>query len=471
MRRLIFPLLLFSFLQGCGDKTDNESANAGGANPDSLSVANGQALSGWSVQVGAFSEKAAADNLRVTFIKYNLPSYLSSTLEGDHPGLHRVRIGPFSTEADADNFLPKVKDLGYPDAFVVAEQSADDTTAIDSLAATAGADTLNRKQLTFDGHASHPQWSPSGREIAFYDDAQNGIYTLGTGGGHISRIIESTKQRRILPVFAWSPSGRRMAFAAHEVNERWELVENLYIVNKNGSSLRKVVQQDRLAFKIKNLKWSPDEGHLAFEANYRIEDYDDDLVQDVFILALQESESDARNRTDLAKILEPTRGADVSWAGGWQNDRDFLFLSMQGNRRDNKRSYEIWGYDVEDRKRMLLNGDPFVNNCSQVELSSNHLYYATLAQLVMVDMESAATRTIVSPPRSNGDASEIMRFELARDGIVFLRNSNLSFASLDFPFNSTDIPGRVSTFSVSPTGSRICYAENGNLFTTKISQK
>jgi Tol biopolymer transport system component len=62
------------------------------------------------------------------------------------------------------------------------------------------------KRLVVGTYAAEPDWSPSGRKIAF-----NGVRVLDLATKRVVRLHDGTHPR-------WSPDGRRMAFAhEHEV--------------------------------------------------------------------------------------------------------------------------------------------------------------------------------------------------------------------------------------------------------------
>lgn len=467
MLRLTLSFIFYFLLLSCGDKTDTQQTTT--ANSDSTRIANGRPISGWSAQIGAFSDKSAANLLRSRLLQSNFPTYLTTFKKADGALLYRVRVGPFASEKEAGDVIKKLHTLGYRDAFPIFEESGEMESAPDSVFVPTEKDSLQRKQLTSDGSASHPAWSPTGREIAFFDHSKRGIFTVGTGGGPVSRIVESTQQRRILPVFAWSPSGRRMAFGVDEVNKRWELVENLYVVNKDGSGLRKLLEQDRFSFKIQNLRWSPDGAHIAFEANYKIEEYDDELMKDVFILALNESEDERDSVRGLAKRIEPTRGRDVCWSIGWKTSQEFLFLSTYEKRQGNF-TYAIWCYNVAEKERQVLIDGPAVKNCQQVELYSNHVIYSTSGQLLAVNLASKQTKTVVAVKYETNLSSNLSHFAVASDSrLLFSRNQNLGLAHLTGgPRDFLLLPIFTKDFTVSPTGARVCFVNDGNLYTIKL---
>jgi Tol biopolymer transport system component len=126
---------------------------------------------------------------------------------------------------------------------------------------------------------SCPSWSPNGRIIAFILQRTNeeGLYLVNLEDpNHITQIsnIHPAKSQP-----AWSPDGRRLAFISEQrfreylgggfSKETRDL--DVYIVNLDGSGLRKIVDG------ASEVSWSPDGKRLAYEAidGYHIIDIDD----------------------------------------------------------------------------------------------------------------------------------------------------------------------------------------------------
>jgi Tol biopolymer transport system component len=89
-----------------------------------------------------------------------------------------------------------------------------------------------------------PKWSPSGRWIAYHntqdDDRRNGLWLVRPNGSRRHRIT------REIGAFAWSPDGRRLAYATPP--------SGVAVVGADGRGLRRLA----LGFAVGGLAWSPD---------------------------------------------------------------------------------------------------------------------------------------------------------------------------------------------------------------------
>ena len=75
---------------------------------------------GWAVQVGAFGSAGAARKLVEDLERDGLPAYVAP-LQRDGKTLHRVRIGPVPSKAEAQQLATRVKSRKLPAAVVAAD--------------------------------------------------------------------------------------------------------------------------------------------------------------------------------------------------------------------------------------------------------------------------------------------------------------------------------------------------------------
>ena len=115
------------------------------------------------------------------------------------------------------------------------------------------------------GYQYGPKWSPNGARIAFissFSESEgthysSGLYTMAANGSGPRKLVDSV---RVSGPLAWSPDGRRIAFLAYGGTQPgdWPFTSNIYIVEHNGSNLT------RLAEASSPPAWSPDGSIAAF---------------------------------------------------------------------------------------------------------------------------------------------------------------------------------------------------------------
>ncbi|RMF64913.1 MAG: hypothetical protein D6743_08695, partial [Calditrichaeota bacterium] len=206
-RRLPGALVaLLLLLWGCRTKTDTAEVaqvmhpmENPHVNQDSLLAARP-----YSIQVAALSDAQNAKGLEHTLRQRDFPAFVVSGESSSHETLYRVRVGPFAEREEAEKTTRALRMAGYKEAFLVnhlGELHPANPPAADSLTGEG-----HPKQITFSGKCSHPRWSPSNREIAFFlqKDGKHGIYAVGTGGGVASRIVEDEPAFQVSARFAWA---------------------------------------------------------------------------------------------------------------------------------------------------------------------------------------------------------------------------------------------------------------------------
>jgi cell division septation protein DedD len=96
-------------------------AGAGVASTRKAAPTSTRPIAGFAVQVGAFSEKSAAQSLADSLGAHGYPVYLSPT-EGD-PANWRVRVGPLSTRPEAEKMAGRLEAAEKLPTWVLGEDS------------------------------------------------------------------------------------------------------------------------------------------------------------------------------------------------------------------------------------------------------------------------------------------------------------------------------------------------------------
>jgi len=452
-------LICFFLLVGgnCSENKDSQNAD-NQIDSSSVHISHDQSLV-FSIQIAALRDKNNADNLNNVLRKSELPAYVLSASTSSGDSLFKVRIGPYRTEYQAARALKNINTLGYEKAFI----TTDDLASVDSV--ESDLDEKSQKiQLTFSGECSHPQWSPQGREIAFFkkENGSEGLYTIGTGGGRISKIIESKEEKPVITAqFSWGPSGEKIAFTAIEVNKNWQQSENLFVINKNGSGLRRLIGQTGMAYKISDLKWSPDGRRIALNTNYGKRETWSDYFQTVKIVNLDEPDS---YLTELAVVER------INSVLGWKSNDELLFLAAYDD--IDELGYEIWIYEVSTKNRKRLFSDPVVSEFHEIAYAAHEsllIYTSASADKIMtLDLESGQETLILETRVDPGEGISINHLS-ATNETYFLSNQSLLKFDRNYQLQMSPVEIIAESFTLSPFGNKICFAENGSLFTLKVS--
>lgn len=416
----------------------------------------------FSIQIAALRDKNNAESLTASLHKSELPSYILADTTSLGDSLFKVRIGPYLTEKKAEQSLVNVRKLGYEEAFVT-EELFEEPIDLDTE------EKQDKKQLTFSGDCSHPKWSPGGREIIFLKKARTGegIYAIGTGGGQISQIVESDQKRRITSNFAWSPSGRKIAFTAFEVNQNWEQLEELFLVNKNGSGLQRLTNQTGIPYKTSDLTFSPDGLHIAFNATYGRENSWSDAFQVVKLVNLEKQVSLKNVRSD--NVTELSSMERINSVLGWGSNDDLLFLAAYDD--IDQLGYEVWRYRLSTNQRKKVLGGAVVPEFGKIALVNENLliYIAKRSDKILtLDLSSGEENLILESQVK--DASGISSLNVSTENeIYFLSNYSLMRIDTNGRIAMGAFEINAKTFTLSPSARKICFEEGGNLFILRAS--
>ncbi len=472
-----FITVIFSSNFSCGSKNNTSSEKTTNPPITADSVLSHKVINDkfpYSIQIAAMKKLENAEKLIALLNKKHFSGYIVKYRSISGAMIYRIRVGPFSDNLEALRTLAKLKHSGYEDSYIVNqkyepyEQKIHDNSEKNLV--------TDRKQLTNGLRCQNPQWSPSGKEIAFYaetPDGDEGIFTIGTGGGTISQVAIGKANRHVTPRFKWSPDGEKVAFVAREVSRSFEQVENLYLVQKNGQQVQQILSQNRIPFSISDIRWALEGKAIAFTANYNTDSDDPDRFTNSIILVLVPGE-DPRS-IDLSSFGLSTRTV------GWKSSTELLFLkeSASGNSFHRNNSFTLRIYDLETESESQV-------SAYDIPTSPTYLFNRHSNQII--------TLTTLSDPSSTSSyLTRIKAFDLKTGMATILLEENHSETSTAFfNFSQTgDIyikldrelwifssEGRESTFrfdfpftefAISPSGSKLVFTDHKILYSTKIS--
>jgi Tol biopolymer transport system component len=92
----------------------------------------------------------------------------------------------------------------------------------------------------------YPNWSPDGKEIAFSGsetgaEPGDNIYIMNSDGSNVRKITYNASRQYFIYA-CWSPNGESLIFIADAADGSQK--SNLYMVNKDGTNLHKVINDD-----------------------------------------------------------------------------------------------------------------------------------------------------------------------------------------------------------------------------------
>ncbi|MFQ5752519.1 MAG: hypothetical protein ACE5HI_11025, partial [bacterium] len=149
---------------------------------------------------------------------------------------------------------------------------------------------------------------------------------------------------------------------------------------------------------------------------------------------------------------------------------EYLFLATFGNMNHSFNfAYEVWRYDFDSKGRTVLLSGPAVKNCRIIELlpDKNIIVYNRGSQIITLDL-STGQENIVFDSQSIENQPET--YAITQSNKIFFLNGNELWASdLKGEKSKSGVQFDSHHFTLSPRGTKLCFEENGNLFTLKLS--
>jgi len=480
-------LTLISFTAGCSYESDTTQLVTGNPQvPGDSTLARHlpDVQLPFSIQVAAVRKSENADKLRRLLNAAQFSAYIVQFNSLSGTTIYRVRVGPFADRVAALRVLTRLKRAGYADSYIVNSQNKIGSRRLAtkvhrrSGSATAGSE----KQITENLACRNPQWSPSGREVAFYavTPDREGIFTVGTGGGPISQVVLNSAELQVSTEFQWAPDGERIAFAATELSGTFEPHGSLWIINKSGRKLRRVFSQGGVPFAITDIAWAPDGHKIAFTANYHMEDGRIEPLRAAIVLLLRDDRATGADGKNVRSV-ELTEGDQSTRIVGWESEDTCLLLMTEAAGYGFAAQNALWLYDLRSGTKEPLRSAPALPayRAGRLLAGTKQLIYTTAdgggdpeertARIVAVELDTGR-RTVLFETREKKPSD--LDFVVSKSSKIFLHTEDeLWIYGSDGRESAVALNVTMGDFTVSPLGGRICFVSGGDLFTMKLEKQ
>lgn len=194
----------------------------------------------------------------------NTDIYIANVDDGQ---LTRLTSTPDITESD-----PKFS----PDGSTVVFSSLDEDVAKDGeFLYRINADGSNLRQLTSEGWAELPKFSPDGKKISFILSryGEHSLCIMNSDGSNIEKIVSN---RSGYSDYSWSPHGEYIAYINLLEEDSWSQrvlkYVDIYVVNiKSGHERNITTTQYHVE---KGISWSPDGSRIVFGFSDDLDPFD-----------------------------------------------------------------------------------------------------------------------------------------------------------------------------------------------------